>query len=137
MSIKVKRNGKQVELQCFSNDEIVKYLTESFNAKFLKFRLVAKTRIHHHTVMAKYRGVYFMINSKETWIELCFDKQFEEEMTDVIKAITRWSKFSHVEPTFYVEIDNESSRTIIFENGNATIEHYKERFGDELKITKF
>lgn len=59
-------------------------------------------------------------------------------MSSVIEEITKWDKFSQTESTFYIEIDEHTSRTIIFENGYATCEEYITRFGnDKIKITIF
>ena len=59
-------------------------------------------------------------------------------MAVVIEEITKWEKFSQTEKTFYVEIDEGNSRTIIFENGYATCGDYRRHFGNnELKITGF
>ena len=88
--------------------------------------------------MAKFENVNFIIHAKNTCIETSFDRADAEKMSYVIEEITKWDKFSKTEKTFYVEIDEDNSCTIIFENGYATCGEYRRHFGnDKLKITSF
>lgn len=72
MSIRFRRNGKVVELQCFSNRDVVWYLEETLNTDDLRFRVVSKLKLGN-CVMAKFDDVYFMIYADKTSIEITFD----------------------------------------------------------------
>ena len=141
MSITLERNGKWIELQYFLNKEVTQYLSGTLNANNFRFREVSKLKFGN-SIMAKYNDVYFMIYADKTWIEITFDGYYREKMSEVIRVITKWDKFSKTEPTFYVEIEegkgsHNYSYTVIFENGYATCGDYRRRFGDKIKITKF
>lgn len=141
MSITLKRNGKWVELQYFSNKEVSRYLAITLNANIPRFREVAKLKFGN-SIMAKYDDAYFMIYADKTWIEISFDGYYREKMSSVIENLTKWDRFSETESTFYVEIEEGKgshtySYTVIFENGYATCGDYRRRFGDKIKITSF
>ncbi len=141
MSITLERNGKWIELQYFSNEEVVRYLAVTLNANNFRFRKVSKLKFGN-SIMAKYDDAYFMIYADKTWIEMSFDGNYREKMSEVIETITKWERFSKTEPTFYVEIEEGKgshtySYTVIFENGYATCGDYRRRFGDKIKITTF
>jgi hypothetical protein len=141
MSITFERNEKWVELQCFSNKEVVRYLSVTLNANAFRFREVSKL-MFGDCIMAKYDDTYFMIYADKTWIEISFDGNHREKMSEVIEAITKWDRFSKTEPTFYVEIEKGKGShtylyTVIFENGYATCGEYRRRFDDKIKITSF
>ena len=137
MSISFKRNEKWVELEFFYNNDVIEYLDSKLNINNHCFKMAARPKICDG-IMAKYDDVYFVIHANKTYIELSFQKNNAEKMSDVICEITRWDKFSKTEKTFYVEIDEGDCRTIIFENGYATCGEYRMRFGDEnIKITSF
>lgn len=135
MSIRLERDGKWVELHEFSTNEVINYLNSKLNINNPHFRIAAKPGFCNG-VMAKYDDVYFIIYANKTYIELSFQQIYAEKMSEVIKEITKWDKFSKTEKTFYVEIDENRSRSIIFENGYATCGDYRRYFG-ELKITSF
>ena len=137
MSISFERNEKWVELQTFSNNEVISYLALKLNTDVPRFKLSAKPRFCNG-VMAKLNDTNFIIHAEKTWIELSFEKANSPQMAVVIEEITKWEKFSQTEKTFYVEIDEGNSCTIIFENGYATCGDYRRHFGNnELKITGF
>jgi hypothetical protein len=137
MSISFVRNGKLVELQEFSNHEVIEYLAKKLNIDKTRFKLVAKPKFCNG-VMAKIDDANFIIHANKTWIELSFDQADSEKLSTVIEEITKWDKFSKTEKTFYVEINENGSRTIIFENGYATCGEYRLHFGDDkLRITSF
>ena len=137
MSIRFSRNGKWVDLQTFSNNEVISYLTLKLNIDAPRFKLSARPKFCNG-VMAKLDDTNFIIHAEKTWVELSFDKANAPKMAVVIEEITKWEKFSQTEKTFYVEIDEDSSRTIIFENGYATCGDYQRYFSNyELKITSF
>ena len=137
MSISFERNEKWIELQEFSNHEVSEYLASKLNISGSRFKVVAKPNLCNG-VMAKFDDVDIIIHAKHTWVELSFNQDDAEKMSEVIQIITKWDKFSKTEKTFYVTIDDDSSRTIIFENGYATCGEYRRHFGnDELKITSF
>ncbi len=138
MSISFEREEKWVELQTFSIEEVIEYLTSKLNANKNCFKVSAKPKFCKDVVMAKFEDVNFIIHAKKTWIEISFDRADTEKMSYLIEKITKWDKFSKTEKTFYVEINEDNSRTIIFENGYATCGEYRRYFGnDKLKITPF
>lgn len=137
MSISFEREERWVELQTFSNKEVIEYLTSKLNAAKNRFKVSANPKFCNG-VMAKFENVNFIIHAEKTWIELSFDRADTKKMSYVIEEITKWDKFSKTEKTFYVEIDEDNSCTIIFENGYATCGEYRRHFGnDKLKITPF
>lgn len=137
MSISFKRDEKWVELHEFSNNEVISYLSSELNTDKPRFKLSARPKFCNG-IMAKFDDVNFIIYANKTWIELSFEMTDEEKMSEVIEKITKWDKFSETEKTFYVEIDEGNSRTIIFENGYATCGEYRRRYrNDEIKITTF
>lgn len=137
MSISFERNGKWVALQEFSNDDVINYLALKLNIDKPRFKISAKPKFCNG-VMALVDDVNFILHAKHTWVELSFNQANAEKMSEVIEIITKWNRFSKTEKTFYVEIDENKSRTIIFENGYATCGEYRRHFGNnELKITGF
>lgn len=137
MSISFRQNGKSVELEELSNNDVIWYLTSKLNINNPHLKIAARPKFCNG-IMAIYDDVYFVIHANRTYIELSFQKIYAPKMSEVIKAITKWNKFSKTKKTFYVEIDENSYRTIIFENGNNTCGDYRRRFGDDkIKITNF
>ena len=137
MSISFKRNGKWVELETFSNNDVIGYLGSKLNINNPNLIIAARPKFCNG-IMAKYDDAYFVIYANKTYIELSFQQIYAEKMSEVIETITKWDKFSKTEKTFYVEIDENIYRTIIFENGYATCGDYRRRFGDDkIKITSF
>lgn len=137
MSISFKRNGKWVELETFSNNDVIGYLGSKLNINNPNLIIAARPKFCNG-IMAKYDDAYFVIYANKTYIELSFQQIYAEKMSEVIETITKWDKFSKTEKTFYVEIDENTYRTIIFENGYATCGDYRRRFGDDkIKITSF
>ena len=137
MSISFSRNGKWVELQKFFINDVSEYLVSKLNVHDTRFKVVAKSKLCN-CVMAQIDDVNFIIHAEYTWIELSFSRDDAKKMSEVIKIITKWDKFSKTQKTFYITIDDDCSRTIIFENGYLTCGEYRRRFeNDELKITIF
>ena len=137
MSISFERDDRWVELQEFSNNDVINYLASKLNINKPRFKISANPKFCNG-IMAKVDDVNFIIHAKHTWIELSFNQDDAEKMSDVIETITKWDKFSKTEKNFYVTIDENKSRTIIFENGYATCGDYRRHFGNnELKITGF
>lgn len=137
MSISFERKGKWVNVQTFFTKEVIEYLTSKLNTNQSHFKVSAKPKFCK-CVMAKFEDVNFIICAEKTWIEISFDKANAEKMTSVIDEITKWEQFSKTEKTFYIEIEDGDSCTIIFENGYATCEEYRRHFkNSELKITIF
>ena len=131
------RKGRQVP-KTFSNNEVIKYLKTKLNTDEHRFEILAKPKFCNG-VLAKLDDTPFIVYANNTWIEISFDRADAEKMTPVIEKFTKWSRFSEKQP-FYVKIDEESSRTIIFENGYVEPEAYiNGRYfkNDEPKITFF
>lgn len=135
-SVSFWREDRYVELECFSTSEVIEYLALKLNINKLRFKISAEP-LFCNVVMVKFDDVNFIIYAEATWIQLSFEQENAEKMYPVIEEITKWDKFSTTEKTFYVEIDHNNSRTIMFENGYATCEQYRIRLGDSIKITSF
>lgn len=136
MSVSLWRKDRWVELEYFSNSEVIVYLALRLNISKPRFKISAEPKFCNG-VMVKFDDVNFIMYADKTWIELSFEQANAEKMSHVIEEITKWDKFSTTEKTFYVEIDDNRSRTIIFENGYSTCGDYRRRFGDNIKITSF
>ena len=136
-SISFKRNGKEVVLNCFSNDDVISYLTLKLNTDVPRFKILAKPKVCNG-VMAKLDDTSFIIHAEYTWIELSFNKADTPKMAVVIDEIKKWERFTQTEEKFYVEIDEGNSRSIIFENWFESCEEYRKFFDKyEPKITIF
>ena len=139
MSITFNRNNKWVDLETFSTDEVVSYLSSQLNtADAIHFEVVAEPHFCN-VVMARFDNVNFIIHAEATCIELSFDKSHTSEMGKVFEAITNWDKFSKTEKTFYVQIIENKSHTVFFENGYESFLDYRERFSryKQFLITEF
>ena len=139
MSITFNRNNKWVNLETFSTDEVVSYLSSQLNtADAIHFEVVAEPKFCN-VVMARIDNVDFIIHADLTYIELSFDKSHPFEIERVIETITKWDKFSKTLKTFYVDIIKGSSHTIIFENGYTSCLDYRRKFSryKQFLITEF
>lgn len=133
------RNGKneEVTVEEFTNKEVIQYLTLKLNTREPRFSLVAKPKFCD-VVMVRLDDVNFLVHARHTWIELSFDQKDSKKMEEVVETLKMWDKFSKTEKTFYVEINEGTSHTIIFENGYATCGEYRRHFSkDKIKITSF
>lgn len=135
MSITIERNGELVKLETFSNKDVVMYLMLTLNADEKRFKVVATPKFCNG-IMAKFDDVDFIIYARNTCIELSFDKTDAKKMSYVIEKITKWDKFSKTEQSFYVEINERNSRTVIFENGYKTCGYYRRLFSC-IKVATF
>lgn len=103
MAISFARKGKWVELNEFSNQEVIEYLASKLNTEKNYFKLLAQPKFCNG-VMVEFDGVNFIIYAKNTWIELSFEKANAQKMATVVETIEKWDKFSQTEKTFYVEL---------------------------------
>lgn len=137
MSISFTRDGREVVLNEFSNKEVINYLNSKLNACEPRFKVVANP-VLGKSIMVKFDDINFIVFANYTWIEISFEQANSKKMAVVINKITKWSRFSKKEKTFYVQFDDGDSCTIIFENGHETPAYYRERFNvDDSKITVF
>ena len=137
MSISFERNGKMVNLQTFSNNEVVSYLSSRLNNGAQRFMLIAKPKFCNG-VMVRYDDVYFIIHAERTYVELSFNRNDISKIKAVIEEISKWDMFSRTEKTFHVEIYEDNSYTVIFENGYATKAEYQRYFRENnIKFTDF
>lgn len=109
MSVSFWRKDRWVELEYFSNSEVIVYLALRLNISKPRFKISAEPKFCNG-VMVKFDDVNFIIYADKTWIELSFEQANAEKMSHVIEEITKWDKFSTTEKTFYVEIDDNNSR---------------------------
>ena len=137
MSVNLERKNRFVELETFTTDDILTHLSLRLNVIDPHLRITGRPKFCNG-VMAKFDNTSFIIHAEETSIELSFDKDEAFILKPVIREIMNWDKFSKTEQTFYVTIDEDNSRTIIFENGYASCEDYRRFFnGEEISITIF
>ena len=130
--ISFERNGIWVKLYEFKKEEVAEYLENNLE----DFKIIANST-YAQSMLVVIKECPFIIHTRATLIELSFFKDNVEDMLPVIQKITEWDKFSDTEPTFYVQIKKENSCSIIFENGYASVNSYKNRFGEDLVVTNF
>ena len=129
--ISFERNGKKVELESFTNNDVEVYLRS-------KLQHFIKMGNNGDATIVVYKNVKFGIYAHDSLIGLMYSVRDKEKMREVIELIKLWDKFSKTEPTFYIEFVKDEVCNIIFENGYSTIDFYKNQFPDyELKITEF
>lgn len=131
--ISFERNGRNVKLHEFSNEDVVKYL----RSELTEFKVIAIPRLGN-VVLVAYKDVCFGIYAKATCIELSYNPKEKEKMLKLIDVIKKWDKFSQTELTFYVQFEDEETYHTIFENGYATSREYERTLQNvNLKITEF
>lgn len=98
------------------NEEVVEYLASKFNSVNPRIIVLSKT-VFINATLAKFDGVSFIINAAGECLELSFAKVDTDKMEPVIQEILKWNAFTKHPARFYVKVDKDTSRSILFDNG--------------------
>ena len=98
------------------NKEVVEYLASKFNSVNPRIIVLSKT-VFINATLAKFDNVSFVINAAGECLELSFAKVDTDKMDSVIQEILKWDAFTKHPSRFYVKVDNDTSRSILFDTG--------------------
>ena len=98
------------------NDEVVEYLASKFNTINPRIIVLSKT-VFINATLAKFDNVSFVINAAGECLELSFAKVDTDKMDSVIQEILKWDAFTKHPSRFYVKVDKDTSRSILFDSG--------------------
>ena len=98
------------------NKEVVEYLASKFNSVNPRIIVLSKT-VFINATLAKFDNVSFVINAAGECLELSFAKVDTDKMDSVIQEILKWDAFTKHPSRFYVKVDNDTSRSILFDSG--------------------
>jgi len=98
------------------NEEVVEYLASKFNSVNPRIIVLSKT-VFINATLAKFDGVSFIINAAGECLELSFSKVDTDKMEPVIQEILKWNAFTKHPSRFYVKVDKDTSRSILFDSG--------------------
>ena len=98
------------------NDEVVEYLASKFNSINPRIMVLSKS-VFVNATLAKFDNVSFIINAANECLELSFAKVDTDKMEPVIQEILKWDAFTKHPSRFYVKVDKDSSRSILFDTG--------------------
>lgn len=99
------------------NDEVIEYLATKFNSVNPRIIVLSKT-VFINATLAKFDNVSFIINAANECLELSFAKVDTKKMEPVIQEILKWEAFAKHSSRFYVKVDKDTSRSILFDSGN-------------------
>lgn len=118
------------------NDEVIEYLVSKFNSSTPRIVVLCKS-VFINATLVKFDGVSFVINAANECLELSFAKVDDDKMQPVIQEILKWDAFTKSSTRFYVTVDKEYSRSILFDSGYLqTPQKFKNFFRYyETKIT--
>ena len=111
-----KVDGKSVEFQEFSNSEVIEYLAATFNTITPRFMVLSRS-LFNNSLIAKFDDVSFLLNAAGTCIEIGFAKVDSDKMEPIVEAFKKWDKFSEDCKPFYVKVDKDIARSLLFESG--------------------
>ena len=119
------------------NDEVVEYLASKFNSVNPRIIVLSKT-VFINATLAKFDNVSFVINAAGECLELSFAKVDTDKMDSVIQEILKWDAFTKHPSRFYVKVDKDTSRSILFDSGvNQSPNGFKRHFHRyEIEITR-
>ena len=119
------------------NSEVVEYLTSKFNSVNPRI-MVLSNSVFINATLANFDDVGFIINAAGECLELSFAKVDTDKMQPVIQAILNWEAFAKHASAFYVKVDKDTSRSILFDNGNRQgPNEFKSYFHNyETKVTR-
>ena len=100
------------------NDEVVEYLASKFNSTNPRIIVLSKT-VFINATLAKFDNVSFIINAANECLELSFSKDDTDKIEPVIQEILKWDAFTKHSSRFYVKVDKDSSRSILFDSGEC------------------
>ena len=98
------------------NEEVVEYLASKFNS-FNPRLIVLSKSVFINATLAKFDNVSFVINAAGECLELSFAKVDTDKMDPVIQEILKWDAFTKHPSRFYVKVDKDTSRSILFDTG--------------------
>ncbi len=98
------------------NEEVVEYLASKFNSVNPRIIVLSKT-VFINATLAKFDNVSFVINAAGECLELSFAKVDTDKMDSVIQEILKWDAFTKYSSRFYVKVDKDTSRSILFDTG--------------------
>lgn len=98
------------------NEEVVEYLASKFNSVNPRIIVLSKT-VFINATLAKFDNVSFVINAAGECLELSFAKVDTDKMDSVIQEILKWDAFTKHPSRFYVKVDKDTSRSILFDSG--------------------
>jgi len=118
------------------NDEVIEYLVSKFNSSTPRIVVLCKS-VFLNSTLVKFDGVSFVINAANECLELSFAKVDDDKMQPVIQEILKWDAFTKSSTRFYVTVDKEYARSILFDSGYLqTPQKFKNFFRYyETKIT--
>lgn len=118
------------------NNEVVKYLDSKFNSINPRI-IVLSESVFINATLAKLDNVSFIINAAGECLELSFAKVDADKMEPIIQEILKWEAFTKYASRFYVKVDKDISRSILFDTGeHQSPNEFKRYFGNyETKIT--
>ena len=135
-------DGKWVELETFTSEDVAEYLNKALNKELHKrrFKILANSKLGKG-ILATIDGTSFMISANyATWIELSFNVNAIPKMIEVIDALKKWDKFSQTERKnmFDFNLEDKKTHITIFENGYVPVKDYKAHFYMyKLSVTEF
>ena len=110
------------------NEEVVEYLASKFNSVNPRLIVLSKT-VFINATLVKFDNVSFVINAAGECLELSFAKVDTDKMDAVIQEILKWEAFAEHSSRFYVKVDKDTSRSILFDSGvYQTPNGFKRRF---------
>ena len=120
------------------NEEVVEYLASKFNSVNPRIIVLSKS-VFINATLAKFDNVSFIINAASECLELSFAKVDTDKMEPVIQEILKWDAFAKHSSRFYVKVDKDTSRSILFDRGECqspiTYKRHFHRYENE--ITQF
>ena len=119
------------------NEEVVEYLASKFNSVNPRIIVLSKA-VFINATLAEFDNVSFIINAASDCLELSFAKADTDKMEPVIQEILRWDAFAKHSSRFYVKVDKDTSRSILFDNGiHQSPNEYKRHFHRyETEVTR-
>lgn len=122
------------------NNEVIAYLASKFNTINPRFMVLSKS-VFINAALAKFDNVSFVINGANECLELSFAKVDTEKMEPLIEAILSWDEFTKHSDRFYVKVDNDLSRSVVFTSGktqtpNAFRRHFSKYEVEVVKTQK-
>ena len=98
------------------NEEVVEYLAARFNSVNPRIIVLSKS-VFINATLAKFDEVSFIVNAAGECLELSFAKVDIDKMDSVIQEILKWDAFTKHSSRFFVKVDKETSRSILFDTG--------------------
>lgn len=121
------------------NDEVVEYLASKFNSVNPRIIVLSKA-VFINATLAKFDDVSFIINAANDCLELSFSKVDIDKMEPIIQEILKWDAFTKNTDRFYVRVDKDTSRSILFNSDNRqspnAFKRYFHNYETEITLIK-